>query len=155
MSTWISDYTSMLEACIAERFGELCGWGVIAGDQPSLDFCGGCDGGKCGQWWIAVQGIFPFTRFPDPDEAANCATELAITVQVGIVRCFPVPEDGSAPTHEQHAEAFAEQMADALALHAAAVCCPSGHEVAVGSWSPIGPDGGCLGGTWSLRVAKR
>jgi hypothetical protein len=155
VSNWITDYTAMLEACVAEKFGSLCGWGVVAGDQPSLDFCGECDGGGCGQWWIAVQSIYPFTTFPIADDTADCATELGISLIVGVTRCFPIPEDGTPPTHEQHAEAFAEQMADALALRTAIACCPVGYKVALGSWTNIGPDGGCLGGSWSINVAKR
>jgi hypothetical protein len=153
--SWITDYTTALEACLADKFGSLCAWGVVAGSAPSLDYCGGCEGDGCGQWWIAVQSIFPFTTFPNPDDTAQCGTELGVNIQVGVARCFPVPEDGDPVTHEQHAEAFAEQMADALAMHAAIACCVTGYTVALGTYDPIGPEGGCLGGTWTLNVAKK
>ncbi len=46
-------------------------------------------------------------------------------------------------------------MGDAKAMRAAACCFEELYDaqtVALGQWSPAGPDGGCIGSTWQVSV---
>jgi hypothetical protein len=152
MTTWIQTYAEQLEACVLDRLGKRCTWGIVAGADVALDGCQ-CDD-QCGQWWVAVTGIYPFTTFPNPDPAATCAAAIGASIQVGAVRCLAVPEGGDPLPRADHLAAFGSQMDDAFDLHAAIACCVKGYDVAVGVWTPIGPEGGCVGGYWTLEVAE-
>jgi hypothetical protein len=41
---------------------------------------------------------------------------------------------------------------DAFALYRALRCC-QGVEVAAEAWTPVGPEGGCVGGQWTAYLA--
>ncbi|MGI5292795.1 hypothetical protein ACQEVF_57120 [Nonomuraea polychroma] len=76
------------------------------------------------------------------------------TIQLGIYRCVPMTDDG-APQDlaEQTAQANA-LLVDASALIHVVECCAAVEDrrVKVQPWTPVGPSGGCAGGTMTLYV---
>lgn len=134
--------------------GPTCFCGFVAGEAPAWDFCGECEGDKCGMGYITVTSVFPFTTFPNPAEDATCGWEMAATLKVGALRCHPtMGENGELPDVEEMAEAFLSVAADMGALLTAIQCCDAIKEHRIGEWSPLGPGGGCAGGEWTLTVA--
>jgi hypothetical protein len=74
-------------------------------------------------------------------------------IEVGALRCFPILEDGEilAPNDMNHLAA--EQMQDAHALYRALLCCDAPSMV-VQAWTPLGPEGGCVGGMWTAFIGS-
>ena len=87
--------------------------------------------------------------------------DLAVELQVQVVRCAPTPdEDGNPPTVEALHLAAAQLNADAWELRAGATCALRGlrrqREIEgyrVGAVTTIGPEGGCVAVALPLLVA--
>lgn len=134
--------------------GPTCFCGVVGGESPAWDYCGECDGSTCGMGYIVVQSVFPTSVFPEEETYAKCATQMAAVLTVGALRCAPtMSEDGSLPGEEEMLEAFLATNADMGAMLEAIQCCDAFDDYALGSWTPLGPTGGCAGGEWTLTVA--
>lgn len=126
--------------------GPTCWCGLVPGALVSWEFCGECDGGKCGMGYVRVDGVVPYNVFPVAEIDLNCARPLAIRVEVGALRCIPVAEE--LPSPETLAEVTAIQMMDIWALYRALMCCGAS-AVAAEAYVPVGPEGGCVGGFWT------
>jgi hypothetical protein len=100
--------------------------------------------------------IFPFTTFPLESDEATCATPLAYEIAVGAVRCIPVYEDGSPLDPGDSLDASLALIQDAMAMRKAIECCFGGDDIDIqlSAWEPQGPDGGCVGGEWTVVVAR-
>lgn len=128
----------------------LCFCGVIAGD-PAFDVTEDDRGFA----WVRVVSVAPTTTFPQPDlSVRNCAAYLMVQVEVGVMRCFPGALTGDMPTVAEQWEASRLQMADMAAMHRAILCCSKkGSQVVLGAYSPLGPDGGWVGGVWQVYLS--
>lgn len=136
---------------------EPCFCGVIPGDQVALDYCTDCDSTGCGMAWVRVAGVGPRqASFAQPvRQPAGCQVILEAAFEVGIVRCAPMPgPDGQSPSLEAQLDAAQLQMADMAAGLEAAACCFRDRDSQVSGWTPLGPQGGCLGGTWFVTVGE-
>jgi hypothetical protein len=131
---------------------DVCFCGVLPGDL-TLEYCTSCDGGACGQAWVRLVGV---SVLAGVEEAANpCTAPLQALVEVGIARCAPTGgDDGSPPTLAQQLDAAALQTADMAAALRAIRCCEalSPKDFAITQWTPIGPEGVCLGGAWAVLL---
>jgi hypothetical protein len=104
--------------------------------------------------YITVQSVFPSLTFPEQETYAKCAAPFAAAITVGALRCSPtMSEDGDLPSEEEMLESFLATNADMGAILEAIQCCSAFDEYALGSWTPLGPTGGCAGGEWTLTVA--
>jgi hypothetical protein len=151
----IADAVDELVTCVCDRLethggGPVCWCGLYPGDEVSWEFCGACDGDACGMAWVRLMGVFPYSTFPVPAPDLNCTLPLAWQVEVGALRCLPESDDLPAP--DQLAGTSLTMMADATALYQALRCC-SASQVAPELWTPLGPQGGCVGGAWSAYLA--
>lgn len=161
-------YPTMIEmsACLCleiEQSGlpAVCSCGPLIGSLV-LDYCGTCTDGKCGgQAWVRLVDAFPSEEFPAPSQIlTNCNSPLAYQIEVGIVRCKPVGTSSGVrgyvpPTLEQNVEALRLQLADFAAIRRAIQCCFAKNDdidYIMGSYSPVSPDGDCLGGAVTLWV---
>jgi hypothetical protein len=134
--------------------GPTCFCGVVGGESPAWDYCGECQGDKCGMGYITVQSVFPSSQFPEADPLTQCAAPFAAAITIGALRCYPsMSENGDLPTEDEMLEAFLATNADMGAMLEAIQCCSALEEYALGAWSPLGPTGGCAGGEWTLTVA--
>lgn len=131
-----------------------CFCGVIPGDAAVGDYAGDCDD-KCGMAWVRLVTAYPATAVGTLDErVGNCGSSLGVDIEVGILRCLPVEEDGGPPPAETMVEVTGLQTADMLAMWRAINCCESlpNKEFILGGYQPMGPLGGLVGGNFSLRT---
>lgn len=124
----------------------------LAGEVP-WDTCeSGCSGDSNGMMWANLLTIAPTAGGSDQ---GSCA-DYIWTAEVGIVRCVAGPTNDGSPPSADKVQADAEQQAtDADAIFTALRCCDSRPEglldVALSSWAPLGPNGNCAGGAWTVR----
>jgi hypothetical protein len=108
-----------------------------------------------GTAWVGVDTIFPSKTFPTQDTGTSaCGAPLVATVTVGLLRCYAVKATGESP--EQTLLYMDKQMADMAAMRRAIVCCSNLDQidVSLGTYTPIGPEGGVYGGTWSVSLGS-
>lgn len=154
-----ADLSDCLCQALAEAGGpSLCFCGVMPGNV--VDF-GLAMGGKCdgGMAWVRISQIFPSTVFPEPDtDTAHCSTLLAAVIEVGVSRPVILGTDKRNPTLDELTWATRLQLSDMSAMRRAIRCCVAGSNVdftyLMGDYAPDGPDGGLLGGTWTLTVQE-
>jgi len=145
-----------LADCVCEELattgaGPTCWCGLWHGQAVTWDYCSECSGGVCGMGWTRLVEIFPYNVFPTATIDLKCVAPLAAQVEVGCVRCMPTMEtDGSLPGPEVIGDAALAAAADAFALYRAVQCCAPGRTLAVAGYTPVGPLGGCIGGTWQI-----
>ena len=134
----------------------MCAVTVYPGNAVPIDYVGGEECG--GMAWVRHVSSNPSARFPNADVSVdNCAYSLAHTVEMGIVIPSPIPaSDGSTielPDDIAHFNS-AMELADGMILMKDAIqrAAKSIDFVILGSYVPLGPEGGAVGGTWSLTV---
>lgn len=137
---------------------------VIRSGVPPLCFCGVVAGevafdltdDDTGMAWVRLVQAYPSTTFPQPAVGTqSCLAPLVAELEVGIVHCFPAAKNAEDPpsTGEQW-EAARLQQADMMVLYRAIQCCYAKfEEAALGVYTPLGPDGGLVGGQWQVFIS--
>ena len=150
-----------LAACLCRGVEEaegpdVCFCGVLPGETVTLDYCNECSNGLCGMAWVRMINRFPSQTLPTPDETLrSCVSPMAVLVEVGIVRCAPTEgPEGGPPTVSQWLDVSLQQYADADIMRIALQCCLGTKDWVLGSYAPVGPQGGCVGGTWQATFAE-
>jgi hypothetical protein len=134
----------------------MCAISVFPGTAVPVDYVGG--EGCSSMAWVRHVGSNPTVRFPNADVSIdNCAYSLAHIIEVGIIRPSPIPEsDGNTVDLPDDIEHFnsAMELADDMVLMKEAIqrAAKSIDFVILGGYVPVGPEGGAVGGTWSLTV---
>jgi hypothetical protein len=87
----------------------------------------------------------------------RCGSAWVVTYELGLLRCWPIPEDGKPLPDAQQHELAAKFGADRVALQRAIDCCPyldrhSGVDLA--RMTAVGPAGGCAGWSATIRVRQ-
>jgi len=142
----------LCEQIVASGAPETCFCGIVPGDAAVAEYGGDCSK-KCGVAWIRLASVYPSVSIGQPyDEPKNCAAGLGATIEVGIMRCTPVGTGDQPPSPNQLLDATELQMVDATTMRRAVVCCPGSDDMILGTYTPLGPAGGMLGGAWSLSV---
>lgn len=148
-----------LAACLCTQLHDsglpdVCFCGVLPGSEVAWDYASGCD--NCGMAWVRLLGMQPSTAFPQADiNPSNCSKPLAYTVEMGVLRCAPMPkEDGTPPTLEEMLDATELQIADAAAMRRAVACCLGVRGWILGPYQPVGPQGGAVGGLWTVNIPE-
>ena len=111
--------------------------------------------GADGQLWVAHLGST--SGWPSPTgEPTVCSTPFSEHIEIGITRCVlsKLTDQGKPPSEELITADFEQQEADRLAIRNAMLCCAAieGKDVIIEGWEPIDPQGGCVGGVWTLYV---
>jgi hypothetical protein len=152
----VSEALTDLAACLcasllAAELPAVCFCGVTPGASIALDYAGDCSQ-ACGMAWVRLESMYPSVVLGQPDATpGNCGTTLEIAVEMGVARCLPViDESGTPPSAQELADSTELQIADALAMRTAVACCVRGKDWVLGGYTPFGPQGGMVGGTWSL-----
>jgi len=137
---------------------ELCASAVYPGEGVPLDYAS-MDTGCGGMLWVRLTTAYPSASFPSPVQTIdNCARRLAFPVEMGLMRPAPIPEnfvtgEMDLPGDAEHDAAATRQLNDMEAMYRAIRVAAEDIElVVVGSYSPYGPVGGTVGGTWSLQI---
>lgn len=140
--------------CIGEALEDICSYSLTIGESyvpfaPDED--DDCDDGEeqCSQAWVRVTDVTPTSSEGWDDD---CATVLRIGLEVGVLRCIEIPEDGEAPTGLDVMAAAMQSMTDMNVIYCAAMACEVWESIESGQWSPEGPLGGQYGGMWTFTV---
>ena len=156
LTVLLQELSSALED--ADLLESMCAITVYPGNAVPVDYVGGEECG--GMAWVRHVSSNPTVRFPNADVSVdNCAYSLAHTVEVGIIRPSPIPEsDGSTidlPDDIAHFNSSME-LADDMILMKEAIqrAAKSIDFVILGSYIPTGPEGGAVGGTWTITVGE-
>lgn len=140
-----------------------CFCGVLPGANVPMAYCGECTGvsganGCGGQAWVRLDTGFPSVIFPSPAETTVCNTGLVVGMEIGVLRCMQTMEEGGeAPSLDEQVRATRLQLADMQAMRRAVMCCDwrrdPDSQLLLSTYTPVGPEGGCVGGTWTFMVA--
>lgn len=153
----LNDSLIAFTGCIGEALEDICSYGWTVGDSyvpfdPDPD--DECDDEEavCAQAWVRVMNVTPTGEVDS--WGGDCGGTLSIDLEVGVLRCIEVMEDGAAPTASQVLVAAAQSMADMKAIYCAAMGCEEAQWAAInaGQWVPTGPLGGQYGGLWTFSV---
>lgn len=124
--------------------------------SPTWDGC--CDGVIA----VDVPQVFQTSQFPEAlTTPARCATGWAVEYSVTHLRCAPVLKSTGlspkVPSGDELTEAAEKLYEDVWAIQGALACYAGvlrdeGIDTMLGPWTPLGPEGGCHGGSQSLTV---
>lgn len=135
----------------------MCAVTAFPGTAVPVDYVGSSD--SCGAMaWVRHLTSYPSVSFPAGDVSLDsCHSTLAHSMEVGIIRPAPIPEsDGSEvelPDDLEHLNT-AFDLADDMILMRDAItrAAKTIDLVILGSYTPVGPEGGAVGGTWTVTV---
>lgn len=128
---------------------------IAAGGPPAWDIC--CQVGLAeGQAWVQLQSVVPTLNFPMPAPPGRGFAEWAVSVNLGVLRCAAVPDDqGNPPSEQAIANDVLKVSRDRLLMQQTVECCfiqelYDPDVCMIGAWTPLGPQGGCVGGQQNL-----
>lgn len=151
--------------CIGTALDDICSYSLVFGEVyvPFIpdedDECDTDD--DCNQAWVRVTDIQVvyndkgFDSTPgDGDETCEgeCGGTFRIGLEVGVLRCYEVPENGEAPTASLVLASAMQSMEDMSKIYQAAMNCAVWQAIETGPWQPEGPLGGQYGGFWAFTV---
>lgn len=144
----------VLEAELEARgLDDLCETFLGAGAEVAFEYC---DSSCSGQGWARTASVFASSNFPIPDISPNRGALLMAEVfEVGIVRGMAIPSDPDEPIDRDELRSAAEKQHADMSAILASLC---GYFRAksipfiVGAYSPYGPAGACVGGSWQVTV---
>lgn len=160
-------YTARLQAalvefsgCIGNALDGICSFGLTMGENYvpfDLDEDEDCDeeNGEmpdCSQAWVRVMSVTPTPGAPVSWDGKEVGVELMIDLEVGVIRCLDIPEDGEAPTTTEVLTQALQSVEDMNDMLCAAMSCDVWESISIGSWAPLGPLGGQHGGSWTFTV---
>lgn len=135
---------------------KVCYCGVVPGQAAVAQFAGDC-AYACGMAWVRLAGLYRAKSVGVPDTTrGNCGSGIGMDIEMGILRCMSVgDEQGNLPSKAEMEEATQLQIADALVMWEAVLCCDAieTKDAIVGGYLPVGPDGGIVGGTMTIALA--
>lgn len=115
-----------------------------------------------GQLWVRLVSMDPLILDQRRGAQEKCGPDgWMLTIGVGILRCAATVNDqGVVPSVSQLVAESKVTTAEAQALRAAITCVDLSDETEnlalrrqlLTSWSPLGPEGGCVGGEWTMTV---
>lgn len=140
---------------VGESLEDLCSYGLTIGEAYvpfDPDDEDECEEGEafCTQAWVRVTAATPIMGIES--FGGECAAVLSVTLEVGVLRCFEIEEDGEAPKASDVMVGAIQSMADMTAIYRAAMREEVWDSITSGSWSPLGPTGGQFGGIWTFTV---
>lgn len=134
----------------------LCEMALLHGDAVLLDYgmesCGGMG-------WVRLVSANPTTNFPQPAQAGSCTSDLAFPMEMGIIRPAPMPETFqkkvTLPSADAQGAATSLALDDMAAMRRALMVMQQDMEqFQLGTYSPMGPEGGTQGGLWTFTVGE-
>ncbi len=134
---------------------DVCFCGVIPGDAAVAQYAGNCKD-KCGMAWVRLASAYP-ANAPGIilTEASTCTTGMGADIEIGMLRCMTVGDErGNMPSPQEQTDAFELQMADLMVMWKAILCCNAfpGKDILLSQYQPAGPEGGLVGGTFTISI---
>jgi len=148
--------TFAAEAC--GQMDGLCTYGLTIGetyvpfDPDEEDECPhGENRWECSEGWVRVVGIVPTGTVEGMN--GQCVASLRITLEVGVLRCFPTPDNGEAPSASDVFLGVEQSMTDMTTMYRGAMRTqPQWDALSAGQWRPMGPAGLQYGGQWTFTA---
>ena len=144
----------LCQELVASGLPPTCICAPFAGDGVATDYVSSTQG----MAWVRLASMYPSSTFPAQDNAARgCLMPMAFQLEVGALYCAPVTEGRSnrPPSFGAMFDSTRLQMAAMSAMLRAIECClGSSKGVALGPYTPAGPEGGVVGGSWQVTVAE-
>lgn len=138
----------------ARTLPELCETLIGAGAGVAFEYCSGACSGMS---WVRLANTYGSADFPAADQVPNRGrTLLAETFEFGIVRGMTLPDDPKEGIDPAELRATAElQLADMSALLAVICAYFNGKSIpfVIGTYTPYGPMGDCVGGSWTVTAS--
>lgn len=152
-----------LLSCLEEQLSiydaGACRTFIAPGNAPAWDFCCHCETNAEGMAWVQIASVFPSDDFPSPQTGAmRCKPSgYGVVMNVGVLRCASALDDnGRPPSSDRLTAEAAKVMRDRAIVNEAITCCfladADPGTYVIGEWTPLGPDGGCVGGSTQLTV---
>ena len=114
---------------------------------------------KCGVAWVRLAGLAladtPGQDGPQRNAAGNLCgvVQWTATVEIGVQRCPTFGDAHKLPTAAEARADTQRQLADMRTMLSAMRCCFGRiQDVTPGEYTPIGPEGLCLGGSWTATL---
>lgn len=128
---------------------------VMPGVAITTDYVAGAGEGFS---YVRLGNAYQVLQFPIPQATYQAGAPLQITrsFELGILRGVALPEDGNALTRDEWFDVTRLAMADMQAL-LAVICSYFGSRgipFLVGSYQPAGPEGGVVGGSWTVQAGQ-
>lgn len=150
-------------ACVGEALDGICTYGLTIGEtyvpfdpDPDEVLSAECepddDGFICSQLWVRVMDSKILHVEENSFSHGECGGVMSLSLEVGVLRCLDIPEDGKAPTATDMLVASMQAMTDMKAIHCAAMDCEVWDSINSLTWVPSGPLGGQYGGIWTFEV---
>ena len=119
-----------LQECLCselEKAGgpDLCFCGLTPAGSPPIGIMD-CNAKTCGVAWVTPTTIFPTDTFPIPDELqiSPCTSQIALSFEIGVARCYPRPQGREAQADPQaYFDALRLYLSDMAAVRRAIICC--------------------------------
>ena len=134
-----------LQRCLCATLDEhgvmpgKCLCGIVPGAEVSWDFPDGIA-------WVRLIAVAPVAGL----DRSSCGVPLEAEIEVGVLNCAPTPTArGVLPDEAALRESARLQMAAMDAMRRAITCCYEGDHLSLGIYTPLGPQGGLVGGSWT------
>lgn len=134
-----------LQRCLCATLDEhgvmpgKCLCGIVPGAEASWDFPDGIA-------WVRLIAVAPVAGL----DRSSCGVPLEAEIEVGVLNCAPTPTArGVLPDEAALRESARLQMAAMDAMRRAITCCYEGDHLSLGIYTPLGPQGGLVGGSWT------
>lgn len=144
-----------LAQCVCQEmtsrgFEDMCFCGVQPGEAVLADYIG--ESGKMA--WVRLDSVQPVEDEVIPSGTAGCYLGVNAVIEVGHAACAPIPDGRGLLSEAEQLNTTRIQTAMMQAAHQAITCCKwAGYNsVDVQGWTPFGPQGGAVGGAWSIMV---
>lgn len=150
----------LLANVIAELGGDdMCVKALLPGDSVLAEYVGLENCG--GMLWVRMVTAGPSATFPQIGiRPGNCAYELAVPLEVGVLRPAPPVEvalnrEPILPTSEAWSESARGVIADMEGMRRAIQKTADwfDEDSVLGSFQPVGPSEGVIGGSWQWTVS--
>lgn len=142
--------TCLCAQILADGTPKTCFCGVIPGAAIPMDMVTGTCKDADGMAFVRLVNTYPANQVGVQNlEPGNCAVGQGVDLEVGIIRCFPLTRSGGSPKPDVLLARTKLQIADERTMRRAINCCEwlDAQDFVVGLYTPIGPEGGVLGGT--------
>jgi hypothetical protein len=155
---WNPAYAAMeqLATCLcaqieADGLPALCFCGVLPGEIPAYNGGEECDAGMA---YVRLITMYPASGVGTQNvSVGNCSSLLGFDLEVGIMRPSPIGDE-EGPSDAELLESTELQLADAIAMRKAIACCTGQKNWILGAYTPYGPEGGIIGGTWEVNMVE-
>lgn len=152
MATLLESLTAQIRK--AGREDDYCSVTIYPGTAIPVDF--GPESDCKGTAWVRLVSANPTVTFPVASNSVdNCGYTLAYTVEMGMLGPAPVMDErlGRLIVPEDVEQFDASmRMYDELKMMHAAIQGAGIDQLILGDWMPQGPEGGVMGGLWTMMI---